>query len=206
MYCLPFQFDKNDVFHEEGDETQQCACVVDWWACKSLGRISYQNARFYNGWLTQATVKMSFAQDSGFPCFKGGARTIQNLRKRFHLSLTEEVWFSVLIFYFKCTIFRCYRCNIVVWCFLSAMRILGAFFDQQQLGCMANKAVWLLSEGFERNIVRLVFVDIHMVLSGKASSVSVWSKVHMRAGRVFIGGEKRLAYSGFVLFFWVRNL
>ncbi|MQM08520.1 hypothetical protein Taro_041375, partial [Colocasia esculenta] len=30
-------------------------------------------------------------QDSGFPCFKGGPRTIQNLRKRFHLSLTEEV-------------------------------------------------------------------------------------------------------------------
>ncbi|CAA2970128.1 phosphatidylinositol 4-kinase beta 1-like [Olea europaea subsp. europaea] len=30
-------------------------------------------------------------QDSGFPCFKGGTRTIQNLRKRFHLSLTEEV-------------------------------------------------------------------------------------------------------------------
>ncbi|XP_042492203.1 phosphatidylinositol 4-kinase beta 1-like isoform X2 [Macadamia integrifolia] len=29
-------------------------------------------------------------QDSGFPCFKGGPRTIQNLRKRFHLSLTEE--------------------------------------------------------------------------------------------------------------------
>lgn len=35
-------------------------------------------------------------QDSGFPCFKGGPRTIQNLRKRFHLSLTEEV--SWLIF------------------------------------------------------------------------------------------------------------
>ncbi|WOL02362.1 phosphatidylinositol 4-kinase beta 1 isoform X2 [Canna indica] len=30
-------------------------------------------------------------QDSGFPCFKGGTRTIQNLRKRFHLNLTEEV-------------------------------------------------------------------------------------------------------------------
>nr|ACS49644.1 phosphatidylinositol kinase [Oryza coarctata] len=29
-------------------------------------------------------------QDSGFPCFKGGPRTIQNLRKRFHLNLTEE--------------------------------------------------------------------------------------------------------------------
>ncbi|KAL6507600.1 Phosphatidylinositol 4-kinase beta 1 [Orobanche gracilis] len=29
-------------------------------------------------------------QDSCFPCFKGGPRTIQNLRKRFHLSLTEE--------------------------------------------------------------------------------------------------------------------
>ena len=30
-------------------------------------------------------------QDSGCPCFKGGPRTMQNLRKRFHLSLTEEV-------------------------------------------------------------------------------------------------------------------
>ncbi|KAH9311814.1 hypothetical protein KI387_026849, partial [Taxus chinensis] len=29
-------------------------------------------------------------QDSGFPCFKGGPKTIHNLRKRFHLSLTEE--------------------------------------------------------------------------------------------------------------------
>ncbi|XP_024378951.1 phosphatidylinositol 4-kinase beta 1 isoform X2 [Physcomitrium patens] len=29
-------------------------------------------------------------QDSGCPCFKGGPRTVQNLRKRFHLSLTEE--------------------------------------------------------------------------------------------------------------------
>ena len=40
----------------------------------------------------------SFDQDSGFPCFKGGPRTILNLRKRFHLSLTEEV--SQLIFRF----------------------------------------------------------------------------------------------------------
>ncbi|CAM6090465.1 unnamed protein product [Calypogeia fissa] len=29
-------------------------------------------------------------QDSGCPCFKGGARTLQNLRKRFHLNLTEQ--------------------------------------------------------------------------------------------------------------------
>ncbi|KAG2304062.1 hypothetical protein Bca52824_032713 [Brassica carinata] len=29
-------------------------------------------------------------QESGFCCFKGGPPTIQNLRKRFHLSLTEE--------------------------------------------------------------------------------------------------------------------
>jgi phosphatidylinositol 4-kinase len=29
-------------------------------------------------------------QDSGCPCFKGGPRTLQNMRKRFHLSLTEE--------------------------------------------------------------------------------------------------------------------
>ncbi|RDY07116.1 Phosphatidylinositol 4-kinase beta 1, partial [Mucuna pruriens] len=36
-------------------------------------------------------------QDSGFPCFKGGARTILNLRKRFHLSLTEEQCVSLVL-------------------------------------------------------------------------------------------------------------
>ncbi|XP_042020079.1 phosphatidylinositol 4-kinase beta 1-like [Salvia splendens] len=36
-------------------------------------------------------------QDSEFPCFKGGPRTIQNLRKRFHLSLTEEQCVSLVL-------------------------------------------------------------------------------------------------------------
>lgn len=36
-------------------------------------------------------------QDSGFPCFKGGPRTIQNLRKRFHLILTEEQCVSLVL-------------------------------------------------------------------------------------------------------------
>ncbi|KAK7369488.1 hypothetical protein VNO80_11527 [Phaseolus coccineus] len=36
-------------------------------------------------------------EDSGFPCFKGGARTIQNLRKRFHLNLTEEQCVSLVL-------------------------------------------------------------------------------------------------------------
>uniref|UniRef100_A0A7C9AGJ6 1-phosphatidylinositol 4-kinase n=1 Tax=Opuntia streptacantha TaxID=393608 RepID=A0A7C9AGJ6_OPUST len=36
-------------------------------------------------------------QDSGFPCFKGGPRTIENLRKRFHLSLTEEQCVSLVL-------------------------------------------------------------------------------------------------------------
>ncbi|KAJ3671639.1 hypothetical protein LUZ60_007718 [Juncus effusus] len=36
-------------------------------------------------------------EDSGFPCFKGGPRTIQNLRKRFHLSLTEEQCVSLVL-------------------------------------------------------------------------------------------------------------
>lgn len=36
-------------------------------------------------------------QDSGFPCFKGGQRTIQNLRKRFHLSLPEEQCVSLVL-------------------------------------------------------------------------------------------------------------
>uniref|UniRef100_A0A453HKM4 PI3K/PI4K catalytic domain-containing protein n=1 Tax=Aegilops tauschii subsp. strangulata TaxID=200361 RepID=A0A453HKM4_AEGTS len=36
-------------------------------------------------------------RDSGFPCFKGGTRTILNLRKRFHLSLTEEQCVSLVL-------------------------------------------------------------------------------------------------------------
>ncbi|XP_027359618.1 phosphatidylinositol 4-kinase beta 1-like isoform X2 [Abrus precatorius] len=36
-------------------------------------------------------------QESGFPCFKGGPRTIQNLRKRFHLNLTEEQCVSLVL-------------------------------------------------------------------------------------------------------------
>ncbi|KAG8383814.1 hypothetical protein BUALT_Bualt04G0053000 [Buddleja alternifolia] len=36
-------------------------------------------------------------QDSDYPCFKGGPRTIQNLRKRFHLSLTEEQCVSLVL-------------------------------------------------------------------------------------------------------------
>ncbi|WCJ31573.1 Phosphatidylinositol 4-kinase beta 1 [Euphorbia peplus] len=36
-------------------------------------------------------------QDSGFPCFKGGSRTIQNLRKRYHLNLTEEQCVSLVL-------------------------------------------------------------------------------------------------------------
>eukprot|EP00252_Welwitschia_mirabilis_P027329 TRINITY_DN9356_c0_g2_i1.p1 TRINITY_DN9356_c0_g2~~TRINITY_DN9356_c0_g2_i1.p1 ORF type:complete len:1022 (-),score=253.54 TRINITY_DN9356_c0_g2_i1:426-3416(-) len=36
-------------------------------------------------------------QDSGFPCFKGGPRTIHNLRKRFHLGLTEEQCVSLVL-------------------------------------------------------------------------------------------------------------
>ncbi|KAM7276929.1 hypothetical protein ACFE04_018795 [Oxalis oulophora] len=36
-------------------------------------------------------------QDCGFPCFKGGLRTIQNLRKRFQLSLTEEQCVSLVL-------------------------------------------------------------------------------------------------------------
>ncbi|KAH7861307.1 hypothetical protein Vadar_024422 [Vaccinium darrowii] len=33
----------------------------------------------------------------GYPCFKGGPRTFQNLRKRFHLSLTEEQCVSLVL-------------------------------------------------------------------------------------------------------------
>ncbi|KAF6170481.1 hypothetical protein GIB67_031889 [Kingdonia uniflora] len=36
-------------------------------------------------------------QDSDYPCFKGGQRTILNLRKRFHLSLTEEQCVSLVL-------------------------------------------------------------------------------------------------------------
>ncbi|XP_027074258.1 phosphatidylinositol 4-kinase beta 1-like isoform X1 [Coffea arabica] len=40
---------------------------------------------------------VEMVQDSGFPCFKGGPRAIQNLRKRFHLSLTEEQCVSLVL-------------------------------------------------------------------------------------------------------------
>ena len=50
-------------------------------------------------------INLLLFQDSGFPCFKGGPRTIQNLRKRFHLSLTEEVWFRVFQSSFWCHLF-----------------------------------------------------------------------------------------------------
>ena len=46
-------------------------------------------------------------QDSGFPCFKGGVRTIQNLRKRFHLSLTEEVPILLLCVFLTVKCFGC---------------------------------------------------------------------------------------------------
>eukprot|EP00850_Spirogloea_muscicola_P013514 SM000092S24482 [mRNA] locus=s92:267129:274309:+ [translate_table: standard] len=36
-------------------------------------------------------------QDSGCPCFKAGPRTLQNLRKRFHLTLTEEQCISLVL-------------------------------------------------------------------------------------------------------------
>ncbi|KAI3664959.1 hypothetical protein L6452_43574 [Arctium lappa] len=36
-------------------------------------------------------------QESGFPCFKSGPRTVENLRKRFHLSLTEEQCVSLVL-------------------------------------------------------------------------------------------------------------
>ncbi|XP_020587113.1 phosphatidylinositol 4-kinase beta 1-like [Phalaenopsis equestris] len=45
----------------------------------------------------QIILIVEMLQDSGFPCFKGGPRTIQNLRKRFHLSLTEEQCVSLVL-------------------------------------------------------------------------------------------------------------
>ncbi|KAG7982915.1 hypothetical protein I3843_04G077300 [Carya illinoinensis] len=45
----------------------------------------------------QIILLVEMLQDSGFPCFKGGPRTIQNLRKRFHLSVTEEQCVSVVL-------------------------------------------------------------------------------------------------------------
>ena len=70
-------------------------------------------------------------QDSGFPCFKGGPRTIQNLRKRFHLGLTEEVselssFFSVVVVILVLVITRV-SFFYLFWGVLSAMRLLGPF-------------------------------------------------------------------------------
>nr|ACS49598.1 phosphatidylinositol kinase [Oryza alta] len=53
-------------------------------------RKSHSN-KFQLGQNSFAIWYIKHVNDSGFPCFKGGPRTIQNLRKRFHLSLTEEV-------------------------------------------------------------------------------------------------------------------
>eukprot|EP00850_Spirogloea_muscicola_P020499 SM000218S06595 [mRNA] locus=s218:69990:77115:- [translate_table: standard] len=38
-----------------------------------------------------------YFKDSGCPCFKAGPRTLQNLRKRFHLALTEEQCISLML-------------------------------------------------------------------------------------------------------------
>jgi hypothetical protein len=69
-------------------------------------------------------VSLCCYQDSGFPCFKGGPRTIQNLRKRFHLSLTEEVsikyqfsFLAVNFFSCDCYIFLSPCSNVYLWCF-----------------------------------------------------------------------------------------
>lgn len=56
-------------------------------------------------------------QDSGFPCFKGGIRTIQNLRKRFHLSLTEEVPILLLFVFLTARCFGCDFDGIVLYFF-----------------------------------------------------------------------------------------
>lgn len=45
----------------------------------------------------QIILLVEMLQDSGFPCFKGGPKTVQNLRKRFHLSLTEEQCVSLVL-------------------------------------------------------------------------------------------------------------
>nr|KYP57954.1 Phosphatidylinositol 4-kinase [Cajanus cajan] len=47
--------------------------------------------------LAVSMLSVLFFLDSGFPCFKGGPRTIQNLRKRFHLNLTEEQCVSLVL-------------------------------------------------------------------------------------------------------------
>jgi len=92
-------------------------CVLSWashcyYTCMGIGRRKSGNTLPY--------------QDSGFPCFKGGPRAIQNLRKRFHLSLTEEVsihykyWFSFSAVSFLPVI-------VISFYLLAAMCIFGAF-------------------------------------------------------------------------------
>lgn len=56
------------------------------------------------------------------------------------------------------------------------MCVLGAFPNQQQLGCLADTAVWLLSESIEWNTVMLEFIDNHLILFKKATSMSVDQK------------------------------
>ena len=80
--------------------------------------------------IDSANVLKCLHQDSGFPCFKGGPRTIQNLRKRFHLGLTEEV--SELSFFNSVVIAMMIGVtnlagSFVSFLFVSALCVLGTF-------------------------------------------------------------------------------
>lgn len=89
----------------------------------------------------------SLNQDSGFPCFKGGPRAIQNLRKRFHLSLTEEVCqnfmnFNLFLLYFVLYYNVEYSgVDVLKFFSLAAMCIIGALSHQQQLRCLADTPI-----------------------------------------------------------------
>lgn len=51
--------------------------------CLSKAAIKKENSDNFN-------LTVTFVLGSQLPCFKSGAATVQNLKNRFHLSMTEE--------------------------------------------------------------------------------------------------------------------
>lgn len=94
------------------------------WLSFGLGLL-YSGVSFWREVGRSYTLYLStcWFQDSGFPCFKGGPRAIQNLRKRFHLSLTEEVSFITV--------------NLSILCHHLLLKIYVVVFDYFKQQCVS---------------------------------------------------------------------
>lgn len=126
-------------------------CVLSWashcyYMCMGIGRRKSGNTMKYMLWVF---VSLCCYQDSGFPCFKCGPRTIQNLRKRFHLSLTEEVLnhYKILVFFLSCKLFAC-DCyifcspcsNVYLWFF---HLLAAAWMHGEQGSMIITRRFWM---------------------------------------------------------------